>query len=194
MCRSNKITWAYIKKQMNNIQEILMLAPRAIPSLHEKGEIVQRAGDLKTSPIYVKKGLLKSYLMDSKGKEHIYMFAPEGWIIGDLEAIQYHQPVQLFIECLEDSEVIFFEKDCLFNTELTKEQISENAQILYRRIGRLQRRVLMLMGASAADRYAHFIETYPELLNRVPQKMIASYLGITPQTLSSIRSETAKKN
>lgn len=122
------------------------------------------------------------------------MFAPENWIIGDLEAIQYQQPSQLFIECLEDSEVITFEKDCLFNPELDKKQLAENAQILYRRIGRLQRRVLMLMGAPAADRYLYFLETYPELPNRIPQKMIASYLGITPQALSTIRGKITRSH
>ena len=185
--------WRALKKRMNNIQDILNLIPQAITTIYKKGTIIQKSGDYKTSAIFVKKGLLKSYLIDSKGKEHIYMFAPENWIIGDLEAIQYQQPAQLFIECLEDSEVIIFEKDCLFNSELSKEQISENAQMLHRRIGRLQRRVLMLMGAPAADRYLYFLDTYPELPNRVPQKMIASYLGITPQTLSSIRSEFARK-
>ena len=178
---------------MNNIQDILKLAPKATQKSYKKGEIIQRAGDFNNSPIFVKKGLLKSYLIDSKGKEHIYMFASENWIIGDLEAMQYQQPSQLFIECLEDSEVITFEKDCLFNTELDKEQLAENAQVLYRRIGRLQHRVLMLMGTPAADRYLYFLETYPELPNRIPQKMIASYLGITPQTLSSIRSEVSRK-
>ncbi|WP_438963142.1 Crp/Fnr family transcriptional regulator [Nonlabens sp.] len=176
---------------MKNIQDILKSAPKAKQRSFKKGSIIQSAGDLKTVPIYVKKGLLKSYLIDNNGKEHIYMFAPENWIIGDLEAIQYQQPAQLFIECIEDSEVIAFEKDCLFNTQLDNEQLAENAQTLYRRIGRLQRRVLMLMGATAADRYQYFLETYPELPNRVPQKMIASYLGIMPQTLSTIRKKLA---
>lgn len=178
---------------MNNIEDILKLSPKASPKSYKKGEIIQRAGDFNASPIYVIKGLLKSYLIDSKGKEHIYMFAPENWIIGDLEAIQYQQSSQLFIESLEDSEVITFEKDCLFNPELGKEQLAENAQVLYKRIARLQRRVLMLMGAPAADRYLYFLETYPELPKRIPQKMIASYLGITPQTLSSIRSKISRK-
>lgn len=177
---------------MNNIQDILKLAPKAKSKSYKKGEIIQRAGDFKTSPMYVEKGLLKSYLIDSKGKEHVYMFAPENWIIGDLEAIQYQQPAQLFIECIEDSEVIVFEKDCLYNAELDKEQLVENTQVLYRRVGRLQRRVLMLMGAPAADRYLNFLETYPELPNRIPQKMIASYLGITPQTLSTIRNKLSR--
>jgi len=178
---------------MINLEDILSLDSEVTTIVYKRGEIIQSAGNLKTSSIYVKNGLLKSYLIDSKGKEHIYMFAPEGWIVGDLAAMQYQQPSQLFVECLEDSEVILFEKDCLFNTTLPKEKISENAQILYRRIGRLQRRVLMLMEAPAIDRYVYFIETYPELPNRVPQKMIASYLGITPQTLSTIRSEIARK-
>lgn len=177
---------------MNNIQDILKSAPKAKPKSYKKGEIIQRAGDFKTYPIYVEKGLLKSYIIDSKGKEHVYMFAPENWIIGDLEAIQYQQPAQLFIECIEDSEVIVFEKDCLFNAELDKEQLARNAQFLYRRVGRLQRRVLMLMGAPAADRYLYFLQTYPELPNRVPQKMIASYLGITPQTHSTIRNKLSR--
>jgi len=176
----------------NNIQDILKIAPKSNLKSYKKGEIIQKAGDFKTFPMYVKKGLLKSYLIDSKGKEHIYMFALENWIIGDLEALQYQQPSQLFIECLEDSEVITFEKDSLFNTELDKEQIAQNAQVLYRRVGRLQRRVLMLMGAPAADRYLYFLETYPELPNRVPQKMIASYLGIAPQTLSTIRRKLSR--
>lgn len=177
---------------MKKLENILNLDSGTNFIAYKKGDIIQRAGSL-TSPFYVKKGLLKSYLIDSKGKEHIYMFAPEDWIIGDLEALQYKQPAQLFIECIEDSEVIPFEKDCLFSSELTREQISKNAQTLYRRIGRLQRRVLMLMGAPAIDRYLYFLETYPELPNRISQKMIASYLGITAQTLSSIRSQIAQK-
>ena len=114
---------------MKNFENILGLYSQTNPVEHKKGTIIQRAGDNKTSPIYVKKGLLRSYLIDSKGKEHIYMFAPEGWIIGDLEAMQYKQPAQLFIECLETSETISFDKGQLFNSDLTKEQISENADV-----------------------------------------------------------------
>tara|TARA_R110002050_G_scaffold105191_3_gene214774 strand:+ start:68 stop:253 length:186 start_codon:yes stop_codon:yes gene_type:complete len=61
-------------------------------------------------------------------------------------------------------------------------------------MGVLQRRVLMLMSSPAKDRYFYFIETYPDLLNRIPQHMIASYLGITPQALSTIRGKIARNN
>lgn len=175
-----------------DIEEILNSHVKVKSKTFKKGHIIQLAESSMAPSIYVKKGILRSYIIDSNGKEHIYMFASKGYIIGDIEAMEYHQSTQLFIDCLEDCEVIFFDKEKLL-TFLSKEHTMIFNQLLSRRIGRLQRRVLMLMGAPAIDRYGYFLEIYPELPNRVPQKMIASYLGITPQTLSSIRSEIARK-
>ena len=177
---------------MKNLADILSIDLDAKTTAFKRGEIIQSANDVNTPTIYVKTGILRSYIIDSNGKEHIYMFASEGWILGDIEALEFNQPTQLYVDCLEDSEVIFFNKDYLFEADLPKAKIEENIQLLFRRIGRLQRRVLLLMGAPAIDRYLYFLETYPDLPNRVPQKMIASYLGIAPQTLSTIRSRIAR--
>ncbi len=177
---------------MNDLHDILDLDKKAITRHFKKGEFLQRQGDTRASTFYVSEGLLRSYIIDSKGREHIFMFAPENWIIADVEAVEFNEPVQLYIDCLEDSEVILFDKDCLFKADLSKERLMENAQLLYRRIAKLQHRVLMLMGSPAVDRYHYFINTYPELLQRIPQRMIANYLGIAPQTLSTIRSEIAR--
>lgn len=177
---------------MKSLESIINSDPKAKLKEFKKGHILQFEGDSKASAFYVKKGLLRSYIIDHKGKEHIYMFAPENWIIADLEALEFNEPVQLFIDCLENSEVILFDKDCLLKGDLPKEKIAENTQLLYRRIGKLQRRVLMLLGSPAIERYHYFINTYPELPNRVPQRMIATYLGITPQSLSSIRGKMAR--
>lgn len=147
-----------------------------------KGQIIQRKGDLNTKVYQVESGLLRSYTIDSKGKEHIFMFAPEGWIIAD--NVPPEHPCDLFIDALEDSKVILKEKD--FNS-------AHETQKLIKRIAVLQKRVIMLMSAPAIERYEHFINTYPEIVQRVPQKMIASYLGITPQALSTLRSELAGK-
>lgn len=157
-----------------------------------KGEIVQKMNDLNIYAIYVVKGILRSYLIDSNGKEHTYMFGSEGWIIGDIEAAEYNQPAQLFIDCLEDSEIIFFDRSILFQKKFSKDELVKNTRMLFRSLARSQRRILMLMGAPAIDRYKYFLEIYPDIPNRVPQKMIASYLGIAPQTLSTIRSKMAK--
>lgn len=179
---------------MKNPIDIISIDAEASVKEFKKGQLIQQAGDSKASAFYVKKGLLRSYIIDSKGKEHIYMFAPENWVIADLEALEFDAPVQLYIDCLEDSEVILFDKDCLFQANLPKEKIVENSQLLYRRLGKLQRRVLMLMGSPAIDRYKYFLNTYPDLPNRVPQRMIATYLGISPQTLSTIRGKMARSS
>lgn len=174
---------------MVNLEDIVQLDPNAKTIQAKKGQILQSAGDLRAHTFYVQKGLLRSYTIDSKGKEHIFMFASEGWVIADVESLEFEQPVELFIDCLEDTEVISFDNACLFKADISKEQIINNAKILYRRMGVLQRRVLMLMSTPAKDRYAYFLKTYPDLHHRVPQRMIATYLGITPQALSTIRSK-----
>ncbi len=177
---------------MEAIENILNQEPKSSLKSFKKGETIQLPNSNNAHAFYVKKGLVRSFIIDSDGKEHIYMFAPEGWIIGDIEAIGYEQATELFIDCLEDSEVIIFDKDGLFNERLDQKQLIENVGLLTRRVGRLQRRVLMLMGTPAADRYKYFLKIYPNIINRVPQKMIASYLGIAPQTLSTIRGKMAR--
>ena len=142
-----------------------------------KGTILQYAGARHTKVYQVKQGLLRSYTIDQKGKEHIFMFAPEGWIIADSRPPD--EPCDLFIDALEDSEVVIAEKKF--------EQQSLAPQALLKRIAVLQQRVLMLMSSPAIERYEHFTKTYPDMLQRVPQRMIASYLGITPEALSHLK-------
>ena len=110
------------------------------------------------------------------------MFGSEGWVMADNQPP--HLPARLFIDALEDSTVLVQEKK--LDAEL------HDFKKLTRRLSVLQDRIIMLMSAPAIDRYEHFERTYPELLQRVPQRMIASYLGITPQALSKVKSERRK--
>lgn len=177
-----------------NIDYILNIDPNAKVKNYKKGEIIQYEGDWNVPTFYVKNGLLRSYIIDSKGKEHIFTFASEGWIIADIESLEFDKPVELYVDCLEDSEVLIFDRNCLFQSESDKETLQQNVQLLYRRLGILQRRVLMLMSSPAVDRYQYFLETYPNLPHRIPQHMIATYLGITPQALSTIRGKLANSS
>jgi len=177
---------------MENLNDILTLDKNAKTKHFKKGEILQSEGKKSSLAYYVKKGLLRSYSIDDKGKEHIFMFASEGWIIADVESQEFDKPTQLFIDCIEDSEVIAFDRKSFKLANLTPDQLRENAHLLARRIAVLQKRVIMLMSASAKDRYTRFLKTFPKLPNRVPQRMIASYLGITPEALSKIRGEIAR--
>lgn len=178
---------------MENLDEILKRDLNAKTKQFKKGSILQNKGQINTYAFYVKKGLIRSYIIDSKGKQHIFMFGPEGWILADIESQEFDQPAGMFIDCLENSEIVVFDRKCLIGTDVGSEQLLKNTKLLYRRIGVLQNRILMQMSSPAVDRYNYFIETYPELPNRVPQHMIASYLGITPEALSKIRGEIAKK-
>lgn len=110
------------------------------------------------------------------------MFAPENWIITD--NCEGDIPCDLYIDAIEDSTITVTEKDF---TKLTSDR-----KLLIKRINVLQKRVIMLMSSSAVERYQHFVETYPDIIQRVPQRMIASYLGITPEALSRLRKEISK--
>ena len=138
----------------------------------------------------VHKGLLRSFFVDEGGKEHTFMFAPEGWIIADLEASGFGHATRLAIEALEDSEV---ELRPMLDQVLEGHDAESQFKLMHRRAGALQRRVLMMMSTSALERYEFFLETYPQLGGRISQKLIASYLGITPQALSKLRAERVGK-
>ena len=148
----------------------------------KKGEIIQRSGELNSKIYHVKSGLLRSYSIDKKGKEHIFMFAPEAWVIGD--NIPPDEPTALFIDALEDSIIVVAKK----NIEQEK-----NVKKLIKRIEVLQKRIIQLMSSSALERYEDFIQTYPDLSQRIPQRMIASYLGVTPEALSKVKSKRILK-
>ena len=179
---------------MGNINEILSLDSEENTKHFNRGDILQRAGENCSKAFFVKKGLLRSYTIDDKGKEHIFIFASAGWLIADIESQEFNQPTELFIDCLEKSEVVVLDRANFMLSNLTEIQLKQNAHLLARRTAVLQRRVIMLMSASAKERYNRFLESYPELPNRVPQRMIASYLGITPQALSTIRRKMVRKN
>lgn len=178
---------------MANLSSILELDSNTQVKSFKKGDILQREGDKSSLAYFVKKGLLRSYTIDEKGKEHIVIFASEGWIVADVDSEEISLPSQVFIDCIEASEVLIFDKNNFKKIELSNEQLKENNRLLQRRIAVLQRRVIMLMSASAKDRYNSFLISHPELPNRVPQHMIASYLGITPQALSTIRGKISRE-
>jgi len=174
-------------------EQIVALKEKIRIQSFSKGDIVQRQGEKCANLYYVKKGLLRSYIIDSKGKEHIFMFAPEGWLIAD--GTVGSEVTELFIDALEDTEVevmdqVVFRKQFLPLTALSD---INRAERMLRRMATLQKRIIMLISATAIERYEHFQQMYPAIIQRVPQKMIASYLGITPEALSKVKSQRFKE-
>lgn len=171
-------------------EELQRIKSTVVTKHVSKGQILLRKGDKCRKAFYVKSGCLRSYAVDAKGKEHIFMFAPEGWIISDMEAHVNDIPAQLFIDAVEDSEVEVFDNQ-IFSMPIPPTQ--QAVAKLVKRISVLQKRVIMLMSASLQERYLDFVETYPNIVQRVPQKMIASYLGVTPEALSKMRGDLSKQ-
>jgi CRP-like cAMP-binding protein len=156
----------------------------------KKGEIIQVPNQSEHKFIRVISGLLRMYIIDSKGKEHIYMFAPEGWTLSDFTAIAENKPSIFFIDAIENSQIEISSKGINEKMPLIQEEYTQQAiDMMGRRIANLQQRVVMLLSYDALERYKEFLNTYPDIVNRVPQRMIASYLGITPQALSTIRAK-----
>lgn len=158
----------------------------------KKGTVLQVKGDRVMNDYYVTKGLLRSYTIDEKGKEHIFMFASEDWLMSDIESQVYDKTAELYIDALEDSEVEKIDRKAFKEVNVARYFDGDELNKLLKRVAVLQRRVLLLMSATAIERYEHFLETYPGIVQRVPQKMIASYLGITPEGLSKIRGQRVK--
>lgn len=144
---------------------------------------------------FVESGLLRQFSIDDKGKEHILSFAPENWFITDRESAYFNKPSAYYIQALEDSMVVMIDEDFIHLLSQKFPSFSDfNNRLLHNHIRHLQNRVNSLLSVVAEDRYLQFVKMYPDILLRVPQAMVASYLGITPESLSRVRKELARKN
>ncbi|MEJ0105492.1 MAG: Crp/Fnr family transcriptional regulator [Bacteroidota bacterium] len=159
-----------------------------------KHQYLLQEGDVCRQNIFISKGCLRGYSIDEKGIEHIVMFGIENWWIGDRQSLLSGEPAKFNIDAVEDSEVVLFSKhefdmicrqipvfNDMVNTILQKAFIS------------LQNRMNATISLSALEKYEYFVERYPDFARRIPQGMIASYLGISPETLSRARGQSPGK-
>lgn len=153
-----------------------------------KRQFLLQEGDVCRELAFVEKGALYSYSVDSKGNQHVIRFAFEGWWMANLESFFTHTPTRLNIEVLEDSELLVLDKT---NHEKLLEEVPAYERyhriIIQNAYVALQQRVENALGQTAEEKYARLIEQSPEFLNRVPLNLVASYLGVSPETLSRVR-------
>jgi CRP-like cAMP-binding protein len=160
----------------------------------KKGALLLQQGEICKFGCKVISGCLKSYVLDDTGKEHIMQFAPEGWIITDMNSLFNHTPSNFTIAAIEDSEVHWIESAMLdFWEDASREELLEQIKMLTRNIITANKRTRMLLSSTGEERYIDFIQTYPTLTQRLPLKLIAAYIGITPEYLSEIRRKFAGK-
>lgn len=165
-----------------------------LPKKLRKRQYMLQEGDVCKYNAFVSKGLLRSYTIDNKGTEHILQFAFEGWWIGDIYSFLTEKPSSFNIEALEDCELLLLTKPSM---DLLLEKLpafERYFRILFQNnLIATQKRLMGTLSETAEEKYTNLINNFPGCLQRVPQHMIASYLGITRETLSRIRSQMAAR-
>ncbi|NRB64338.1 MAG: Crp/Fnr family transcriptional regulator [Saprospiraceae bacterium] len=158
-----------------------------------KGEILIRQGQMVNKTFFVTQGSLRSFCVDKEGKEHTLQFAVTDWWISDFIAIYNHEPASLTVQSITDSVVIEFNFQKLAQIYLKFPEFELfQRKNLERHVVSLHKRILNQLQLSALERYNLFLEQYPNIEQHVPNYHIASYLGITQQSLSRVRAEKAK--
>lgn len=155
-----------------------------------KKEYLVHPGQKVSSEYFVVSGCLKSYYLDENGDKHILQFAIEDWWISDFEAFFGGTPAELYVEAIEDSELLVIEKDALEQLYLRIPKFERFFRLkITSAFVALRSRILSSLQKSGKQRYLEFCREYPNIEQRVQNYHIANYLGVKPESLSRIRKE-----
>lgn len=189
----------YLIENINKItpltkeEEKLLLSKIEVKNFPAK-TILLNPGEICNFSYFINKGLVRSFSVNDNIVEHILHFACEGWWIGDMYSLISIKPGNLFLEVLEDCEVILLSRENqleLFELIPKLERffriLTENSLVAH------QERLLDNLSLSAEERYEKFISKYGSLQQRIPQKQIASYIGVTPEFFSKMKAKILKK-
>ncbi len=160
-----------------------------------KGQYVVQQGDVSRAESFVLSGCTKTFYVDKSGQEHIVLFSIEDWWTGDIGSFITQSPADYNVQCLEDSELLQFsfqamEELCaeLHKMERFFRLLMQNALVA------AQKRIVGISSLTAKERFLEFRKSYPQMEQRIPQYMIASYLGITKEFLSKVKSQLAQES
>ncbi len=164
------------------------------PKKLRKKQYFLQEGEVCKYSAFVERGALRAFLVDDKGDEHITAFALEGWAISDIPSFMKQEPATLNIEALEDCELVLTSKaahDELL-VKMPKYETYIRIMVTSAYIA-LQKRMTDMISLPLDERYEAFTQMHQSILQRVPQHMIASFMGLSPETLSRVRSRISKK-
>lgn len=174
-------------------EEKAVLAPKLKPRNYLKGQFILQAGDVCKYNTYIISGKVRSFFLDENDAEHIISFGIENWWTGDLGSFITQKPADFHVQCIANTQVVQIAYDDLQQLYQDIPKIDRFFRLIIQKAYvNAQKRIVQNYSLSARKRYLLFCEEYPEIAQRVPQYMIASYLGITKEFLSSIRSQIAK--
>ena len=171
-------------------EEEAVVLSKLRPVKLKRREHLLKQGTVARDLAFVIEGCLRAYALDDNGFEHILQFAPTGWWISDMSSVISRRESLLNVDAIKPSEVLLLSREdqlALFD-EIPKLEryfrvLTENGLVSSRM------RLIENLSLTARQRYQRFCQTYPNLINEIPQKYIASFIGVTPEFLSKIRGE-----
>lgn len=177
------------------IEEKTLVTELFKPRLYRKRQYLLQEGDVCNQFNFVVRGCLRMYKIDNKGNTHIVQFAAENWWLVDIGSFHQRNASELNIDALEDTMVLQISYDNLISLYLQSPKFDRIFRVLIENsFVSLQKRLLQNISSTAQDRYITFLQTYSHLNNRLPQTQIASFIGVTPEFLSRLRSKQTKKS
>ncbi|MGO4773381.1 Crp/Fnr family transcriptional regulator [Flavobacterium sp. W22_SRS_FK3] len=183
-----------LEKVTLNEQEKQKIITYFIAKKLRKKEFLLKEGEICRYLSFVEKGLLKSYNVDPKGIEHVNMFALEGWWSSDIYSFFTGEKAIFYIDAIQDSEILMITLSDFEKMTLEIPIMDRYFRILFQNsLVTKEHRLLSSVTYSAKEKYSNLFQSNPELIQRVPQNLIASYLGITPETLSRVKKEITKQ-
>lgn len=159
----------------------------------KRRQFILQAGDISKLNTFVVEGCFRMYMVDENGKEHNLQFAIENWWIGDIGSFHTERPSKLYIEAIENSVILQINKEDHLKLFVEYPKFNRIFRVMTENaLVSAQRRILQNISSTAEERYLDFVERYPHFFNRISNVQIASYLGVTPEFLSTIRKKLSK--
>lgn len=184
----------YINKHIAvSAAELDLIYSKAVKQQVRRKQYLLQAGEVCRYKIFVAGGMLRTYTTRADGSEHIMQFSPETHWSTDPESLNNGTPSKFFIDALEDSEVLLWTKsDFSFLTSEIPQLKALTDTLISQNLSFTRQRVLSAISATTEEKYDEFIQTQPDVFARVPLHMVASYLGVSRETLSRIRHTQVK--